>query len=294
MATTPDIHEVNREFVSAAEDPTVVGKAAKALTDTVKQPEVELPPDTLVHLPGGLVRGDTVIRDVEVRELTGEHEEALARAARAQPANIVHFVNTLLECGTVRFGTESPARTATLLKDTLVGDRDAIVAGIRRATYGEEIEIEGWECPECGESSDLSVPIADVPVRELKNPEKEITFDIPLRRGRIAEVRLANGADQDAVFSPRDVSGAERDTILLGRCLLAIRDKDGTRHVTSGHMGAVARNLALPDRHKVLKQLTERQPGPKFGELKLTHQDCGKEVGLSLGLADLFRDLNVA
>jgi hypothetical protein len=294
MAELPDIHKVNEGFVNPAEDPSVLGKITEALTESVKQPDAEMPPDTMVQLPGGLSHGTQIIRQVEVRELTGEHEESLARAARAQPNSVVHFINTLLECGTVRFGTEDPAKTSGYLKDALVGDRDAIVLGIRRATYGDEIEIEGWRCPECDNASDLTIPLSDIPVRDLAHPGKSAVFDVALRRGRTAEARLANGADQAAVFTPKDLSGAERDTILLSRCLIAVRDKDGTRHVMGGQAGGLARRLSLPDRHAVLRQLTERQPGPKFGELRFTHQDCGKEVELVLGLADLFRDLNVA
>src|SRR5580698_8724844 len=113
----------------------------QALSETVAAPEAEMPPDTLVHLPGGLVRGAQVIRAAEVRELTGEHEEALARAARAQPGSVVHFLNTLLECGVVRFGSEDPSQTQAFLRDTLVGDRDQLLIGIRRATYGDDIEL---------------------------------------------------------------------------------------------------------------------------------------------------------
>jgi hypothetical protein len=300
MAELPDIaalaqeHAAVPEFVNPAEDPTALAKASAKLASTVKDPEPEPPSDTLVQLPGGLVRGALVIRQAEVRELTGEHEEALARAARAQPGSVVHFLNTLLECGVVRFGTEDPAQTQTFLRDTLVGDRDALLIGIRRATYGDDIELEEWKCPECKNVTDLTIPLTDIPVHKLEHPDKEITFDVPLRRGRTAEVRLANGADQTAVFAKEDQTIAERDSVLLGRCLLAVRDKDGTRHMTIGTEGALARKLPLPDRHAILRELTERQPGPKFGELKFTHQDCGKEVGLALGLPDLFRDLNVA
>ncbi len=302
MADSPDIRALAQEhavvpefeFVNPAEDPTALAKASSALAGTVKDPEPEAPPDTLVRLPGGLVRGTLVIRAAEVRELTGEHEEALARAARAQPGSVVHFLNTLLECGTVRFGTEDPAQTSSLLKDTLVGDRDALLIGIRRATYGDDIELEGWKCPECGGEADLTIPLTDIPVLKLERPAKDATFDVPLRRGRTAEVRLANGADQAAVFVVGEQTVAERDSILLGRCLLAVRDKDGTRHITTGTEGAIARKLSLPDRHAILKELTERQPGPKFNDIKFTHSDCGKEVGLAVGLPDLFRDLNVA
>jgi hypothetical protein len=302
MADTLDINALAREhalppdheFVNPAEDPAALAKASAALANTVKDPEPEPPADTLVQLPGGIVRGALVIRQAEVRELTGEHEEALARAARAQPGSVVHFLSTLLECGTVRFGTEDPAQTSAFLRDALVGDRDALLIGIRRATYGDDIELEDWKCPECKNRADLTIPLDDIPVHKLEHPDKDITFDVPLRRGRTAEVRLANGADQAAVFASPDLTVAERDSILLGRCLLAIRDKDGTRHLTTGTEGALARKLALPDRHAILRDLTEKQPGPKFGEVKFTHQDCGKEVGLALGLPDLFQDLNVA
>lgn len=289
-----DIAAVNQTFVNPAEDPSVLGKAAAAMAATVKDPVATPPPDTLVELPGGLVRGASVIRTAEVRELTGEHEEALARASKAQPGSVVHFLNTLLECGTVRFGGEDPSQTAALLRDTLVGDRDALLIGIRRATYGDDIELEEWKCPECKNTTDLSIPLADIPVHKLEHPDKDITFDVPLRKGRVAEVRLANGADQTAVFVTGEQTVAERDSILLARTLLAIRDKDGTRHTTTGDAGTLARKLSLPDRHAVLRELTERQPGPKFAELKFTHADCGKEVGLAIGLPDLFRDLSVA
>ena len=294
MAEAPDLDALNQSFVSAAEHPEVLAKATAAMTGTVKDPEAEPPPDTLVELPGGLVRGANILKVAEVRELTGEHEETLARASRAQPGSIVHFLNTLLECGTVRFGTEDPSQTQAFLRDTLVGDRDALLLGIRRATYGGDIELAGWKCPECKNEADLSIPLEDIPVHKLEHPDKDITFDVPLRKGRTAEVRLANGGDQTAVFAISDQTVAERDSILLGRTLLAIRDKDGTRHTTTGDAGTLARRLSLPDRHAILKELTDRQPGPKFGEMKFTHQDCGKEVGLAIGLPDLFQDLNLA
>lgn len=282
-------------FINPVDDPEGVQRAIDAaLASSVDKPELAPPPDTLITLPCGLVRGDQVVTQVEVRELTGEHEETLARAIQAQPGSIVHFVNVLLECGTVRFGTEDPAKTPELLKQALVGDRDALVMGIRRATYGDTIDIEGWQCPECGNDSDLAVPLSDIPVRVLEHPVKDISFDVPLRRGRTAEMRLANGADQSAVFENPRLTLAERDTILLGRCLLAVRDKDGTRHIASGLGGSIARSLSLPDRHAILRQLVERQPGPQMSNLKITHQACGKEVSLGLGLADLFRDLVVA
>jgi len=279
-------------FVSPLEDPEAVTKALSAAINDMPAPVP--PPDTLVHLPGGLLLGSETLSTAEVRELTGEHEEILARAAQAVPGNVFHFMNALLECGTVRIGTEEPGSTRKLLKNLLVGDRDALIIGIRKATYGDDIEIEKWVCPNCGESSDLVVPLADIPVRELGSIRENQVFTLPLRKGRTAEVRLATGADQLAVFEERKLSIAERDTLLLSRCLLSITDPDDTKHTTAGFALTYARGLSVPDRHAILRELNDRQPGPRISDMTIKHDTCGEEVDLMLGIVDLFRDISLA
>lgn len=284
MVTKKDTTTVN-----AIEDPEGVNRAVqKALAEASPAPELPLPPDTLVTLPGGLLHPGGLITTAEVRELTGEHEEALARAAQAKPGNLLHFMNTLLECGTVRFGIEDPNETRRLLKDTLVGDRDALVIGIRKATYGNDLDIEQWQCPECDQLSDLTVPIDELPIKKLDNPAEQ-SFTVSLRNKRTAEVRLATGADQLAVYDNQSLSGAERDTILLGRCLVSITT-DGQRNVVTGLSNMVSRQLGIKDRHDILRELRDRQPGPEF-KVTITHDACAKEVEVPIGLGDLFRDL---
>lgn len=280
-------------FISATEDPEGVARAVqKALQENNPLPDPVPPPDTHVNLPGGIRRGDEVITTAEVRELTGEHEEVLARAAQAKPGNLFHFMNVLLECGTVRFGTEDPGQTRKLLKNALVGDRDAIILGIRRATYGDQIEVERWQCPECGEHSDLVIPLDEIPVHELEGDTDML--EVPLRRGRTAQVRLASGADQLAVFENTKLLTAERDTILLSRCLVSITDPNGTKHTTAGFASSYARGLSAMDRHTILRELREKAPGPRFNEMKIEHVTCGKEAELPLGMADLFPDIILA
>src|SRR6266478_2409167 len=46
-------------------------------------PEITFPGSDTVSLPGGLFRDGKLIRDVQVRELTGEDEESLARASQS-------------------------------------------------------------------------------------------------------------------------------------------------------------------------------------------------------------------
>jgi hypothetical protein len=278
-------------FVSPLEDPAATSKAIAAALASTADPVLEPPPDTVVTLPGGLAIGSTVIRTAEVRELTGEHEEIIAKATQSRNGNIFHFMNVLLECGTMRIGTEDPADTKKLLKNMLVGDRDALILGIRRATYGDSIELERWTCPGCGEASDLTVPLDDIPVQEL---EGSGTFTVELRKGRSAELRLTTGADQLTIFEDAKLSDAERNTLWLSRCIVSLTDADETKHTTAGFALGYARSLSIPDRHTILRELTDRQPGPRMSDMRITHEICGKEVDLLLGIADLFRDITMA
>lgn len=273
---------------SAAEDPA----AAKAAVATIledpaaKAPDISFPPDEYVTLPGGLHRGGTVIKHAIVRELTGADEEALAKSSQA--VNPFHFVNTLLERGTVRIGDEDEKETRKLLRELLIGDRDALILGIRRATYGNEIELKDWVCPACGDMSDLAVTLHDIPAREIETTQD--TFDVPLRKGGKATVRLAIGEDQLTIYENLKLSQPERDTMLLSRCVLSIAGRDGGSRAMAG-FSSLARDLSIPDRKAILRELVDRQPGPRFNEIKHTHGACGNEVALLIGVGDLFRDI---
>lgn len=125
--------ETEEGFKSALEHAAELNAAVEEMTRSgqTQLPLIEEPPDTVVKLPGGLLTANgEVIREAEVRELTGEHEEALVRVRRS--GSFVKFVNMLLTCGVVTLGSE--AATAKTLTRLLLGDRDALILGIRRAT----------------------------------------------------------------------------------------------------------------------------------------------------------------
>jgi hypothetical protein len=248
-------------------------------------PEIDEPSADMVELPGGLIEGDDVVREATVRELTGEHEEALARAIAS--LNPFHYIDTLLVCGTAAIGDEShEAKVKLLLKKLLVGDRDALILGIRSATYGDAIDIPEWQCPECGASSDLSIKLSQIETKTIEDPKAEMFFEVPLRKGGSAKVRLANGADQVAVFENLKWTQAERDSRLLSRCVLEIHKDNTARSVQLEP--SLVRNMSIPDRRSIIKELSERQPGPRYNDIKFTHDACGNEVSLQLSVGDLF------
>lgn len=256
---------------------------------SASEPEADPPSQTLVQLPGGLVRGDHLITTAEVKELTGVDEEALVRAALTKPNNVTHFMNVLLEQGVVRFSGQEPKDTKRLLKSALIGDRDALIYGIRRATYGNDIDIERWQCPKCGEHSDLNIPLDDIPVRKLENPNEQ-TIEVELKGNRKAKVRMLNGEDQLVIFENPNLNSAERLTLTLQRCLVSLTEADGTVKTTVGLSGTYARSLSVPDRHKIERAMYEEKPGPQSDDLKITHETCGEEVPVGLGMGHLFPD----
>lgn len=275
-------------------DPTANPAAANADLAAIvsdggagKKPVMPLPADTYVRLPGGLlldVDADPVY-DVEVQELTGEHEEAIARAK--QSGRTERFYMAILESGVAKIGGKEPTREA--LDAMLVGDQDFLLREIRRATYGDTLEFPDRQCPWCGGTFDLEMPLDDIDVKRLDSAE-ESYFTVPLRKGRSAYVRLPQGADRDAMVEDSKMTVAEQNTILLSRCVLSITDEHGEKETVARQTQPV-RRLSIVDRRTLLDEIGNRQPGPQYERVSFVHDACEKEVPFPVGLGEMFLDL---
>lgn len=289
MATTTT-RTTARTRADILENPEVANaeiSAAVSAATKVAMPVINMPPDTLVTLPGGLLYKNRVITTAEVKELTGRDEETLARASQA--LNPFHFLDKLLRCGVIKIGDFEGNDIDKILGQLLIGDREMLILGIRRATYGEDIEVNNWKCVKCGNITDLTMQLSDIPVISLENPEEEITFDVPLKRDRTARVRLANGDDQIAVFDKQELTQAQRETILLSRCVEYITDSEGHDNFMQARP-SMALELSVPDRHAILKEINSRQPGPKYDKIEYKCESCGEDSVVIVGIGDLFLD----
>lgn len=272
---------------AAAAAGAVMGAAATKFPD--EAPGIY---DNLVRLPGGLRLGaDEYIWTAEIRELNGGDEEKMARAG--QSGNAFHYLETLLACGVVRLGDKDPGQTAGLLPRLLIGDRDMLGLAIRIATYGEIFDVYDYVCPMCGgltakiSCSILPEPAGDIELRTLAHPD-ETAFDIPLRHGGIASVRLPSGEDQRYLADFMTVTGTERNSALLRRCVTRITEPNGIIRDVAAEPSVI---LAMPagDRKTIIREISERQPGPQLLQgVKFRHIDCGKEVSLPVTLGALF------
>ena len=234
-------------------------------------------------LPGGIEREGSIIRSAEVRELTGADEEALAKVS-GHPGR---FVSALLKCGVVRVGEyeSSPA----LLRELLIGDRDSLVLAISRATFGNEIAYDNIGCPHCNERLDIKIHLDDIPMKRMED-DGEREFDVVLRKGRIARVRLPTGNDQEILFESFDASGPEQNTILLSRCVLSLTDSNGRPKKVNNSKSQVTA-LGVVDRRAILKALADRTIGPEYDKVSFHHESCNREVTVEVSVNDLFRGL---
>lgn len=256
---------------------------AKVLSAMNPAPSIDAYPDTYVHLPAGYIFQSEVVQDAEVRELTGADEEALEKARVG--GNPAKYINTLLQCGVVSVGSHTA--TQSILDELVQGDLDALLMGVRRATFGDDFEVFGVVCESCGESNDLSLNLKDIPVKELDDPSVR-DFLVPLRKGRSARVQFPTGAVQTEIFK-KNRTITEMNNLTLAACILAFVEADGSETPCNG-INAV-KKMGVSDRKTIQMFIYDNQPGPRYDQVVAQCHACEGEVPVPLSVGVLFREL---
>jgi hypothetical protein len=257
-------------------DPQAVNAAIDALT---KEAPIEVktvaPSKTEVELPGGYISQEgTLIKYAEVRELNGADEEAIAKAG-----SLSRVLNTILQRGLVSIG-ELPV-TKESLDELLAGDRDAILLGIRKVTFGETAEYNLF-CNNCEKNTVVQIDLTkDIPVKTMDNPVEDRKKVVELRTGT-AVVAIPNGRTQSALMENSNKTGAELTTVILENCLLGVNGK--------GSLGtSTVLKLGIADRETLVEAILENNPGPDLGAVKKTCEACGESNDTPISLVGLFR-----
>lgn len=249
-----------------------VEKAQKEPAPVIK---TRAPSESEVQLPGGHFDKDGELHNTaEVRELTGADEEAVSKAGSTGKA-----LNVLLQRGLTKIGGN--AVTQSDLDTLLAGDRDAILLGIRRVTFGPTATL-AVRCLECMTEGTEEIDLTkDVPIKKLENPIEDRAWSMETKKGTV-EVRLPNGLTQKKLMENYDKTSAEINTLLLSGCIVSL---DGAPSVGAG----TALSLGMADRTKIVEEIIKRNPGPRLGEVKKPCKACGESMDLPLSLLDLFR-----
>ena len=264
--------------ISAAANPAMANKAVQDIL-VEKPQEVEIritpPSDTVVTLPGGYITSaGEVTTEAEVRELNGRDEEEISKANTLGKALL-----TILKRGTVRVGNESV--TDSMLDTLLSGDRDMLLLGIFRATFGNIAHLGGY-CGSCAETKDVDVEVdKDIKVKVLTDPINDRRFTV---KGKNAEytVELPTGITQKELMLSADKTVAELNTLLLEQTVVKIGEAPVVSKIQ-------VQNIGLTDRRKLVDEINNRVCGPQFNDLVIPCPDCEGEVQVPISLGTLFR-----
>lgn len=262
------------EVIVKPEELAKIAEAAMAEPKVEVTTEAPLSPEVI--LPGGFIESDgSVVKTAEVRELNGEDEEAISKAPSASKA-----LNLILTRSVVALGDREATKED--LDKLLVGDREMLLLAIRKVTFGNELDLN-VVCNSCGEAQAVIVDLTeDVPVKELEDSSEDRTWNITLRNGNVINVSLPNGKTQKKMLeAPEDATGAELNTILLNGCINLVNDSPAKPNT--------AQKLGLADREKITREIFDRTPGPRLGEVSKVCEACGENILLPLNLTALFR-----
>lgn len=256
--------------------------ANKMIDQVLTQPEEEksvpvvAPNETRVVLPTGYLKvlSGEVVTEAEVRELNGRDEEALAK----EPT-IGRQLNAILRRGVVSIGGERASDD--ILDQLLAGDRDELMLGIFKATFGNPAELNGW-CGGCEDVKDIALDVdTDIPRKILADPATDRRFDVKGRKATYS-VHLPTGSAQKDMNENAERSIAEVASLLLEHTVVAINGQP----VFSKDQ---VKNISVADRRTLLKEIYDRNPGPELKEQSVTCPDCGQQVVVPVSLGALFR-----
>jgi hypothetical protein len=255
----------------------VASAANAAIADPV--PSIDSPPSTTVELIRGVFNQETGDWETKavVRELTGEDEEALATLDAKESLNYGEYLSALLQRAVVSIGSHKVAHNQFLIDDLILGDRDLLFIGVLRATYGKNREVQTL-CGFCEGSNDVTIDLEE----DFKRTNKEVDATKPivvkLKDGSTRSFNYPTSGDSKYA-SKKAKTTAEQNTYIISRCVTGEMDRDSRE--------SWAKKLGLADRKKIIKAITQAQPGPRLEEVKTQCAHCDQELVVVLDWVSL-------
>jgi len=236
------------------------------------------PPVDELELPcGWFDRDGKLNKKLRIREMNGADEEELAKPYQR---SVVAFIDTIVKRCVVDMAGFPP--DPRKLDELLIGDRDAIVIGVRVLTFGPTMDVP-VRCPNCEHLFTVELDLTkDIKTQVLPGDAKQRTRDVKLPRGEIAKVNLMNGATQKAAYdTTEDINDSERTSIMLKECVYSI---DGQEIMSIEQI----RKLGSGSRRALVKFLEENTCGPRWTEVAQECPNCQATNPLTLSLVALF------
>lgn len=223
---------------------------------------------------------DEVLKDFEIREMTGADEESLQVNSRKN-MNEARSINKLLERCIVRIGNLTPQTIGVdkwreLVRNIPVPDADYAILMIRRLSFGNDIVLTST-CPECGAGIKTSVPLSELEIKPYGSDNSH-TATFTLHTGIIDKngnaykegtLRLPTGVDREVLLPLYKQNMGKAKTLMLTR----LCKFDGLKVVTED----MIRNLSIRDRN-ILTDLNKSMNDYGFDyHTEVYCEKCGTE-----------------
>lgn len=223
---------------------------------------------------------DEVLKDFEIREMTGADEESLQVNSRKN-MNEARSINKLLERCIVRIGNLTPQTIGVdkwreLVRNIPVPDADYAILMIRRLSFGNDIVLTST-CPECGAGIKTSVPLSELEIKPYGGDSSH-TATFTLHTGIIDKngnaykegtLRLPTGVDREVLLPLYKQNMGKAKTLMLTR----LCKFDGLKVVTED----MIRNLSIRDRN-ILTDLNKSMNDYGFDyHTEVYCEKCGTE-----------------
>ena len=254
---------------------SLVSQALSEPEQIVEPAKITPPFENVVALPSGHIGSDgKLLTTAEVRELTGADEEALSKVD-----TLTRLWSVVLSRCVVKIGNDEV--TEKTLDDLLIGDREALVLGVYKATFGNTANLDAY-CQGCKEFKTVALDLnKDIKVKVLLDPAADRTFEVYGRKNKYL-VSLPTGSAQKELGADPNRTDAELKTLLLENCVLEINDQPVISKTQIKGMG-------IADRSTVVNEIANRAPGPQFEDFEIDCPDCGGKVVVPVTLGTIFR-----
>ena len=231
---------------------------------------------------GYLDETDTLIREIELEEMTGYEEDILGDRSKSKSGRSVDEV--LARCvkrlgDTVRKDTDVRQRGLTFLpavKRMRMPDRTFLLIRLRQLSLGDIFAFP-ITCESCKHHMErVEVDLSSLEVVEMAEPH-QVAWDVTLPSGKVASFRELHGEDEAKL---RRIVKEKKDSLLSSILSLRVTELDGEK-ATIPHL----KSLTKRDRD-FLREKFDSVEGGIDTEIKIGCDECGAEFKTALPVGE--------
>jgi len=234
-------------------------------------------------LPLGLLRDGKVLKNVEIRPMTGN--DRVLMASPQFRSNAGKLITALLKNCLVSVEGKSPSPTDAL--DMTVGDRDFLLLMLRSISMEDgDVIHASMKCSACGEQlNDVAFLVEDIPIIEIDTKKLKIEDDKyyvtikDKKMGVDVDLQMVTGKEQEKISPLASKNPFSADYKMYELCLTRWNDETPP----------FSHNFVQSQPTRVLdwlaKEYKKTQAGPDWNQ-KVSCEICNGQTAISLADSD--------